>query len=122
MDRLGRILDSLFARVGACAELSEGRITSSGAARYRRIDHGTRALAYVLLQRRRDEIRVDLPARWWAGEPSRLRCPTRRVGVALALRSVEDVGEAIRFLLRTVELTQAAEARHAEGRERRRAR
>jgi hypothetical protein len=91
--------------------IGEGLVMTMGPAPYRRIDCDRRALAYVRARPRKGMVRIDVSGLWLVPRESPLRVSGSGASTTLILRSAEDKTEAIAYLLATVELTRAHQAR-----------
>lgn len=73
---------------------------------YRRLDCDLRALAYIRVRSKLNHVRVDVSGLWIAAESKLIVRGAN--GCALFVATPEEAGEAIRFLVATVEKTRAS--------------
>lgn len=78
--------------------VEEGRVFTPGPARYRRLDCGGRALAYVFPRPRKRCLRIELSPAWRAPSSPRLAVASAS-GTALVIRTEEDLLEAVECLV-----------------------
>lgn len=97
-EKLGELVEDLIRAVRAGEpRVTEGTVMTRGAPRYRRLDLGGRALAYVRRRPKKRAVRIDVPG-LWSIPRSRLSVPSA-TGATLVVRSELDVPDAVRALL-----------------------
>jgi hypothetical protein len=101
------LADGLMDRMLASGMISEGVITTMARRPYRRLDCDGRALAFVRVQPKKREIRVEITDQWVISPVSRLRAPAAR-GIALIARTDQDIIEIAAYLHDTIRRTRGA--------------
>jgi hypothetical protein len=100
---VGELINGVVAREPT---VREGTVMTEGPPPYRRLDCDGRALAYVRARPRKRAVRVDISGLWSPAQGSSIRIASASGAATLLLRDGNDLEEAVRFLLETVERTR----------------